>query len=200
MGDRTCKEPDCDKPTGVSGSARGWCRVHYRQLRETPPCSVPGCAAKVRARGVCSTHYDRLIRTGSVELKPREPQLCSIEGCDQPHLTKGLCNKHRLRLDRHGSTDHVSDRTGPTHPRWAGDSAGYIAVHGRIHRRRGHANTHACVQCGEQADEWAYDHSDPNERRDDPLGRPYSTDPQRYEPLCFSCHRLRDSPRAAWRA
>jgi len=49
----------------------------------------------------------------------------------------------------------------------------------------------SCASCGAAADHWAYDHTDPNERRDD-RGRPYSTDLDRYRPLCKTCHRRFD--------
>lgn len=30
-------------------------------------CAVPGCLRRVKARGLCRTHWDRLRKTGSVQ-------------------------------------------------------------------------------------------------------------------------------------
>lgn len=45
--------------------------------------------------------------------------------------------------------------------------------------------------CGDQAAEWSYDHTDSNEHVS-PEGYPFSSDPDRYVPLCVSCHRTFD--------
>jgi len=45
-----------------------------------------------------------------------------------------------------------------------------------------------CAHCPAQADDWAYDHEDPDELAL-PTGRlPHSLDLARYIPLCRSCH------------
>lgn len=69
---------------------------------------------------------------------------------------------------------------------------GYAGLHRRLERQRGHASEFSCDECGDPAQEWAYDHSDPDEITDDPDGRPYSLDFERYRPLCVSCHRRSD--------
>jgi hypothetical protein len=46
-------------------------------------------------------------------------------------------------------------------------NVGYMAVHLRIHRTQGSAKNHRCISCGVVAFDWCYDHSDPNELRDD---------------------------------
>ena len=84
---------------------------------------------------------------------------------------------------------HIS-RVRPTN--WSGDDATYEAVHARVFNLRGSAKNYRCAMCEQQADEWAYDHSDPNEKRD-PLNRPFSTDLDTYRPLCRSCHRREDA-------
>ena len=61
----------------------------------------------------------------------------------------------------------------------------------RLRDDRGPAAAYACAHgCGRGADQWAYDHSCPNERQSD-VG-PFSTDLDRYMPLCHSCHKLFD--------
>lgn len=66
----------------------------------------------------------------------------------------------------------------------------YRMAHQRVRIARGPACNHMC-RCGQQADEWAYDHADPNELRS-PEGLPYSLDVDRYTPMCRPCHRLFD--------
>ncbi len=68
----------------------------------------------------------------------------------------------------------------------------YAQAHRNIRKSLGPASGYRCwLRCGAAAEEWAYDHTDPNERRDvDGLsaGIPYSMDPTRYVALCKSCH------------
>ena len=67
---------------------------------------------------------------------------------------------------------------------------GYTALHHRIKAAFGPASSHQCARCTRQAQEWAYDHSDP-----EPLienGKPYSLDITKYVPLCRPCHRAQD--------
>lgn len=48
------------------------------------------------ARGICSTCYSRLKRTGSLVRRNAQNQgrLCTAEGCGQPAHAKGLCAHH----------------------------------------------------------------------------------------------------------
>jgi hypothetical protein len=66
----------------------------------------------------------------------------------------------------------------------------YYAVHDRLRRIHGPARNHECVDCGQAAAEWSYDHSCPDERIELRRGRPlpYSLDLTRYQPRCKSCH------------
>lgn len=57
----------------------------------------------------------------------------------------------------------------------------YSTIHNALQRERGYASAHACVKCGEQARDWAFD---------EPTG--FSTDLSRYSPLCRSCHLIKD--------
>lgn len=66
----------------------------------------------------------------------------------------------------------------------------YQALHDRLRRYRGRASEHRCVECGGQAQDWAYDHSDP-EAVVTKVGKKriaYSTDLSRYQPMCRRCH------------
>lgn len=115
------------------------------------------------------------------------PPTC--EKCGEP---KGFYARHCM-----GCRDYRGEK----HPQWRGEDVEYTAVHGRLVSERGPASTHRCQHCSGEACEWAYDHEDPNERRNR-RGReegPYSLDPARYMPLCVRCHRKFDSPRAVHR-
>lgn len=70
-------------------------------------------------------------------------------------------------------------------------STTYRAVHKQVQRHRGPASAHPCPRCGEQAQHWAYDHTDPNPLTTTLKGGTdveYSTDLTRYLPMCHSCH------------
>lgn len=68
---------------------------------------------------------------------------------------------------------------------------GYAGAHRRVRTRRGAPQEYQCYDCGNGAQEWAYDDADPDELRDE-KGRPFSLEPHHYVPLCVPCHRLRD--------
>lgn len=70
----------------------------------------------------------------------------------------------------------------------------YETVHARLRRLRGRARDQKCIQCGEQAQQWAYQGGDPDERRHPRHDYPYSLELDRYAPMCMSCHRLLDNP------
>lgn len=86
------------------------------------------------------------------------------------------------------------------HHQWKGDEIGYLAAHERVYAARGKASEYTCA-CGADAREWAYNHDDPNERRQATgrfAGRPYSTDPEHYTPMCSPCHNTADKRRKHW--
>lgn len=79
------------------------------------------------------------------------------------------------------------------------DPIGYPAAHCRVSVAFGKAKEHACVDCGEQAQEWSYDGLDPDEWWDiwvQPKFKVmrYSLDLDRYQPRCQPCHSRFDSP------
>jgi hypothetical protein len=74
----------------------------------------------------------------------------------------------------------------------------------RLTALRGRAADHLCAECSKPAHEWAYSGGDPAEVQvirpiTDPFAEksaytvPLSFDPERYVPLCRSCHRRRKS-------
>ncbi len=100
---------------------------------------------------------------------------CTTDGCTT--LT-GYSNRTGLC-----STHYVAPRS---------DAPEYHAAHGRLYRARGKASSHQCVACGKQANEWAYQHNDPNELISKHESRAYSLDLSRYEPMCHACHVILD--------
>ena len=98
-----------------------------------------------------------------------------------------------------GATVRCTDRSQHPDPRSKGDDITYDGAHNRTKAKRGSASSYRCWKCGGQARDWAYSHTDSDEKRMDngrEAGRPYTTDPMRSLPLCRACHRLFDSTTA----
>lgn len=62
----------------------------------------------------------------------------------------------------------------------------YGAIHLRLNREAGAARHHMC-ECGQPAEQWAYQHTGDPELVDE-QGRHYSADLDDYEAMCRSCH------------
>lgn len=157
-------------------------------------CSVLDCAKPSRTKGLCPTHYMRLLRHGHTE-QTRVRGTCSLPDCDQPHSSLGYCHTHAARQRRYGDPSVVHGGSGELNPNWHGNDIGYVGAHKRVHRDRGRADQHTCVDCGHQAAQWSYDGLDPNEQRGPSrqgCESSYSTDPSHYVPRCVSCHVLHD--------
>lgn len=75
----------------------------------------------------------------------------------------------------------------------------YDAVHRKLRAKRGPAKDFQC-DCGNQAGQWAYMHTDPKQRFVYPNvdgGRaPFSSDIRHYKALCTICHRRLDRAQA----
>lgn len=72
-------------------------------------CSVEGCDRPYNSRDLCTMHYSRLRRAGSVELQPRKPRPpapprspCVAPECDRVSKSRGLCTKHYQRARSQG--------------------------------------------------------------------------------------------------
>lgn len=119
---------------------------------------------------------------------------CSFDGCGGRHFGLGWCQTHYRRYQRHGDVTRVAP---------SGTArqviVGYTGAHWRLDRDRGPATMHPCAHCECRADEWAYDHADPDERTLTRNGRlvSYSVDPAHYIPLCHSCHSKFDKARVS---
>jgi hypothetical protein len=216
---RTCTHPDgCLRPA----RSGGWCQGHYDRRRRSgdlgpvvfeprrprgQQCKHPdGCPRPARCRGFCPGHYRRWRKTGDVG--PAELARWSWEGrsckeleCYKLARSRGWCPAHYQLWRKHGDPT-VRLPSGPRrglrgseNPRYVGDAAGYHGVHDRLRAQRGAASDHSCAHCDNQAAEWAYSHSDPDERIDARIRRPYSLDLSHYIPLCVPCHRRFDLAR-----
>lgn len=67
-------------------------------------CSVDGCNGIYKAKGLCRTHYSRLLIHGdpSINLRAKN-ELCSIVDCESKPKSRGWCDKHYSRWLRHGN-------------------------------------------------------------------------------------------------
>lgn len=204
---RVCSVAECDKPW----SHRDWCENHYRRWLEhgdplagrlSPtgsPCSIEGCERPNAARTWCALHYGRWQRTGRTDPPPpRVTKPCAIEGCDRTHSAYGWCNLHYERWFNTGDPlDTLSNNCtvpGVQNVHWRGDAVSYHGMHTRL-RRLGPARLKTCVDCGDEAAHWSYDHKDPDELIEPPErgGKPYSVKMEHYEPRCRSCHATFDN-------
>lgn len=88
--------------------------------QSTRLCSVEGCGRKLRARGYCVSHYNRVRSYGSIDRPCKqcgkgipldkghvklcdECNQCSVEGCTGGDISKGLCQEHYMAVRRYGS-------------------------------------------------------------------------------------------------
>lgn len=183
---------DASTPGGLTTTYEGSDRMTKRT------CSVEACLKPPHSRGWCRTHYSRWLRTGDTgtaepQLRTYDTPYCEVEGCKKERSGGAMCPKHRTRVHRHGDpfiTKKPRRAYAADHGQWLGDDIGYRSAHRRVEYRRGRAIEHLCRDCGKQADDWSYDHTDPRQRFD---GLWYSPDPEHYSPRCKPCHRAFDA-------
>ena len=161
-------------------------------------CSITACGRPAKARGWCRSHYMRWYATGVVDDTPlavRDPgRGCKVDGCDLEHSALGYCAPHYKRVLKDGQPGPAEIR-----PRTVGDKASYALIHARLKKKRGRAGDAECIDCYGPAQMWAYDHTDPDEKRDPKTGAYYSVDLERYSPMCAPCHKRFDLDRIAQR-
>ena len=158
-------------------------------------CSEDECnRSEQLRRDMCQMHYVRWKTSGG------SGRVCGQADCGGPHYAKDLCAKHYIRLNANGDPRVVGVRgagrklAGEQHYKWTGDDASYGAVHYRLRKQRGLASGQTCAHCGASASQWAYDHTDPDERTGVDHGHVlrYSVETSRYMPLCAKCHKALD--------
>jgi len=76
--------------------------VRTRDRNGPLTCTVAGCDAEVKAKGLCKMHYARLLRHGHVKTTRRTQPVkaCTVPGCSNHLYAKGMCNQHYLRSTR----------------------------------------------------------------------------------------------------
>lgn len=208
-----CSVENCEKPTGVKGTARGLCSGHYQRLnRHGDPlaggssprsaggtCVVLECETPdVGPHGYCGKHWIAWKRYGDPDVRKRFRTFCTIEGCDAPTHGRGLCSAHWARRKRTGDALGSNPRiqTGDANPGWLGNDVSYAGAHARVRRMHGVARLHKCVDCGGGAEHWSYNHKDPDAIMGtlaDGSSAPFSLKIECYEPRCPSCHKRFDN-------
>lgn len=155
-------------------------------------CIVDECYKNARSpkADYCPMHYHRLYRYGTLERKTMQAGgICSVDECIGIVVSIGLCSPHYQLMRHHGTTE-LLERTGESNPSWLGDSVTYNGMHSRLRINRGRAKDQQCIDCGNRAKHWSYNHNDPQEfSSDEGL---YSTDLQCYSPRCVPCHKAFD--------
>lgn len=63
-----------------------------------PTCKADDCARPIYGHKMCSMHYQRAKRAGSLP----SSKTCTIEGCEAPQKARSWCNTHWLRWKDHG--------------------------------------------------------------------------------------------------
>jgi hypothetical protein len=64
------------------------------------PCVEDGCDGRALARRLCSKHYQRHKKQGT--LPPSKSLCCKIDGCDGIHEGLGYCRNHYRAFKKHG--------------------------------------------------------------------------------------------------
>lgn len=57
-------------------------------------CSADGCVRPLIARTLCTLHYQRAKKAGTLPPLRERPQFCSAEGCTDPPKSRGMCPTH----------------------------------------------------------------------------------------------------------
>lgn len=162
-------------------------------------CAVEDCGKGIRSRGHCYAHYMKLWRYGDAEYQrtwdradlsgQRFGALVAIRTEGIYWICKCDCGKEAKALVgdlNRRSKSSCGDRS--AHRREA--LVGYGAMHCRLRTDRGRAADYLCIDCGEWAAQWSYDHADPDGLMDGSL--PYSLKSSHYDPRCVPCHKLFD--------
>jgi hypothetical protein len=209
-GPKRCSIDGCDRVSNYGPD--GYCRMHEaRKERGAPlvpelliapkgqrtPCIIKGCKRPRQSKdGYCNGHARQLRETGTVtpSFQPRmkQPEFCSFEGCTGKARSKGYCSAHIRQLRLNGKMVSI---------RMIFDECTYGGAHHRCRAIWGRVQQYACVECGDPAEEWAYDGTDQSELHDTKHDwqlrsyLPYSRFPEFYMPMCKRCHKKSDMKR-----
>jgi hypothetical protein len=188
------------------------CKTHYlrwrkngdpgpaeiKEYRSGRACAIEDCGKASYARGLCTTHYQRWRAgraVGTMPVRAEQPGCLAAE-CDRLAVARGWCAAH---YERHRRGDDDPDGAPiQLRPYSEEREPHYRTAHGQVWRVRGSASGYSCQHCGGDAQDWAYDHGDPDAvtvlwdegKRQRQLT--FSLDPQHYLALCRPCHRKFD--------
>lgn len=99
-------------------------------------CTVPDCERQQQAKGLCSTHYQRLRKGVPLDApmrKSRVPSPCSVEECINQSWARGFCPMHYFRWRTRGDAGvGAKERPGGSRVTM---SNGYVRVHTPKHPR-----------------------------------------------------------------
>lgn len=188
---------------------------------ESGVCVAACCDRRdIMARGYCKAHYQRWYKGKPVDGPLRRstralPDICSYHDCPRPHASKGYCQMHLKRSQNGAPMDapprrigrvqrpRSADRTHIKPGEWGSpldNVIGPAGAHSRVRKLWGSARQYPCIAgCGQMAEEWAYDGTDPTQMFGEASGSGvyYSRFPEFYMPMCKRCHRNRDRALAA---
>lgn len=95
-----------DRTCAVDGcerrvKARGLCRSHYMAERASkmPECTVDGCSKTQHSSGLCSMHYMRVHSGKSIGQGRVERKRCSVADCQRVVTADGYCQYHSKRIE-----------------------------------------------------------------------------------------------------
>ncbi|NNG36932.1 hypothetical protein [Nakamurella aerolata] len=176
-------------------------------------CSVTNCDLPTRKAGMCVSHYMKQWRYGTPTptFEPRALRdvvgrrfgALMVTGERIGRTWVCLCDcGNTTRATRDGLLNGMRIACGDKAAHYRREDAGYYAAHDRVKRDRGRAAEHLCVDCSQPAQEWSYNHDDPDERisvASSSAGAPYSLSPAHYSPRCIACHRRFDGNPVATR-
>lgn len=170
-------------------------------------CSLPDCGKPVKRGGYCYGHYMKNWRYGT-PTPEFPPAWDDIRGQRFGHLVVServaskwlcLCDCGAATLVRSGDLNRGTVTTcGDRVKHWRREDIGYSMAHSRVRADRGRVQEYECVDCGQPAEHWSYDHTDPDEMYAlDLSAHPvaYSAIPAHYSPRCVRCHKRFDLDR-----
>lgn len=162
-------------------------------------CTLNECEQPVKKGGLCYGHYMKRWRYGDPRFQQtfehddiagrRFGQLVALRREDG--RWRCLCDCGSETVVRIGDLNRGTTNTCGDRPRhYRREQAGSSAAHSRVRTDRGPARDYACVDCGETAAHWSYNHEDPDELP--AISGPYSLSPDFYEARCVPCHKRFD--------
>lgn len=172
---------------------------------EDRTCDVAGCGKPHKRYGFCYGHYMKNWRYGTPTPEwpsrwddIRGERFGTLVVVDRVgHRWECVCDCGGSRLasagdlNRYGDQSTCGDRS--VHRRLP--DVGYGAAHRRVATDRGEVRAHRCVDCGNEARHWSYNHDDPDEKLAYGLSAgpvAYSLKTDHYSPRCVPCHKVFD--------